>query len=266
VVSSPSTTPSPDSAPINGQDLLGELEQAIDNNELRLHYQPQVFLSDSSVVGVEALIRWQHRRLGLLPPGRFLPAAEESGLIRRLTAWVLPTALNDLARWTERGLDFSVSVNMSAQDLGDGEIVDVVSRQLAECGACGDRLIVEITETSAIENLQRSADILAALRMEGVRVSLDDFGTGYSSLAHLAELPLDEMKLDREFLKVTRDTDGFFLRSVVEIGHHLGLVVVGEGPETPADVQILIDAHVDVAQGYWFSKPVPSDEIGRIYA
>lgn len=247
-----------------GADLLGELEQAIDNNELRLHYQPQVSLSEGSIVGMEALIRWQHPRLGLLPPGRFLPAAEESGLIRQLTAWVLPTALNDLARWTERGLDISVAVNLSAQDLLDNEIVDAVLRQLDKCGARGDRLVVEITETSAIDNLQRGSDILAALRVEGIRVSLDDFGTGYSSLDHLAELPLDEMKLDRKLLEVTRDTDGFLLKSVAEIGHHLGLVVVGEGPETPADVQILIDAHVDMAQGYWFSKPVPSEEIETV--
>ncbi|HXW38684.1 MAG TPA: EAL domain-containing protein, partial [Acidimicrobiales bacterium] len=238
--------------------LLGHLRHAIVADELFLCFQPKVSLATGAIVGAEALVRWQHPRLGLLPPATFLPVAEASGLVRDITAWVLPAALGELKRWHERGWDLSVAVNLSAHDLADESFVSRVLLWLGRARIEPTALVLELTEASAIADRDQGTASLSELRSHGVRVSLDDFGSGYSSLAYLSELPLDEVKLDRGFTS-TLGTDSFVLRSVVSIGHHLGLSVVAEGVETPEAVQLLGRLGVDVAQGYVYSEPVPGD-------
>lgn len=244
--------------------LLSDLRLAAGNGELRLYYQPKVSLPSEHIVGVEALIRWQHPRLGLLEPSSFLPMAEASGVVRELTAWALPEALSDLARWRGQGWDLSVAVNLSAQDLVDDLFPELVARRLRQFAVPGDKLVLELTEASAIADRQRGSAALAALHRTGIRVSLDDFGSGYSSLAYLATLPLDELKVDRGFLLAAKGTDGFMIRSVVDIGHHLGLTVVGEGVETDEERDFLADAGIDSVQGYFYSPPVPADQLATL--
>jgi len=247
-------------------DLVDELERALQVGEMRLHYQPQVSLTDYRTIGVEALIRWEHPRLGLLMPDQFLPCAELAGLGRQVTEFVLPSVIADLVKWIRLGWDMSVSVNMSAEDLADNGVVDLVSQQVLRLPAPRHRLTLEVTEHSAIQDMRRASNVLDAFRQAGVRTSLDDFGTGYSSLSHLSMLPLDEIKIDREFLVANRDTDGYLIRSVAEIGQHLGLMVIGEGAETLSDVEILRAAGIEVVQGYWFSRPVPRLQVASSYA
>ena len=253
------------SSDLSETDLVDDLERAIQAGELRLYYQPQVSLADNRTVGVEALIRWEHPQRGLLLPGQFMPPAEVAGLGRRITKFVLPQAIADLVRWSYAGWGISVSVNLAPQDLTDSHIVDLVSQQVVRLPVPRHRLILEITEHSAISDIKHASDTLATWRRAGVRTSLDDFGTGYSSLSYLAVLALDEIKLDRAFLVANRDTDGYLLRSAVEIGHHLGLRVVGEGAETLADVETLRSAGVEVIQGFWFSRAVPRRQIASSY-
>lgn len=244
--------------------LLGELRRAIQQEELRLVYQPKVSPHDG-LVGVEALVRWQHPQLGLLPPAVFLPMAEDSGLVRALTAWVFPTALRQLSVWEAAGRDLSVSVNVSAQDLSDDQFPSLLEEWLAEAAVDPERLVLELTESSAISDYDRGTGTLAKLRGLGVRVSLDDFGTGYSSLAYLAQLPLDEIKLDRGFLQSGLGTGSFLLRSIVEIGQHLGLTVVAEGVETEAVLDQVLSCGCDQVQGYVYAKPQPPEEIDRLF-
>ena len=241
--------------------FLGELRRGIDENELRLYYQPKVSVPSQEVVGVEALVRWAHPRLGLLAPAAFLPGAEASGLVRSLTAWVIPTALRQVRSWIAEGLDLAVAVNLSAKDLADEGLEDQVNHWLAEAGVPANRLILELTEASAINDYERGSGALAKLRHHGVRVSLDDFGSGFSSLAYLAQLPLDEVKLDRGFLLASLGGDGFLLRSIVGIGHHLGLTVVAEGVETRQACDELTELGCDAVQGFFCTEPLPAEEI-----
>ncbi|MGH9102440.1 MAG: putative bifunctional diguanylate cyclase/phosphodiesterase, partial [Acidimicrobiales bacterium] len=246
--------------------LLGELRRAIPEGELRLHFQPKISVRSGDVVGLETLIRWQHPQRGILTPAAFLPVAEASGLVRAVSAWVMPTALEQLNRWMSQGLDVSVAVNVSAQDLADDGFPAQVGRWLDESGVPANQLVVELTEASAISDTERGTGALAGLRALGARVSLDDFGSGYSSLAYLAQLPLDEVKLDRAFLTSSLDADGFMLRSVVEIGHHLGLSVVAEGVETVETYRRLASFGCDSVQGYVCAQPMPAERVAGFVA
>lgn len=243
--------------------VLGHLRHAIAADELFLCFQPKVSLATGTILGAEALVRWNHPRLGLLPPGTFLPVAEASGLIRDITAWVLPTALAELASWRARGWGLSVAVNLSAHDLADENFVAQVLSWLERSGIPSSSLVLELTEASAIADRERGTRSLSELRGHGIRISLDDFGSGYSSLAYLSELPLDEVKLDRGFTS-SLGADSFVLRSVVNIGHHLGLSVVAEGVETAEAVRLLGKLGVDVAQGYVYSEPVPGEAFAQL--
>ncbi len=246
-------TPEMEPAGASSVGLLGELRQALADGNLRLLFQPKVSLGTGEVLGAEALVRWPHPRLGLLQPAAFLPEAEASGLVRLLTAWVVPRALDQLAAWRRRGLDLAVAVNLSAQDLCDATLVDDVLGWLENVHVPPSCLVLELTESSAIGDHERGAGVLAELRTQGVQISLDDFGSGYSSLAYLAELPLDEVKLDRRFLV---QADSFLLRSVIGIGHHLGLRVVAEGVETPEARRQLVALGADAVQGNVCAEPL----------
>ncbi len=252
-----------DAVAANLPGLLGHLRHAIVANELFLCFQPKVSLATGAIVGAEALVRWNHPRLGVLAPATFLPLAEASGIVRDITAWVLPAALDELGRWRGRGWGLSVAVNLSAHDLADEGFVPRVLSWLERAGIPATSLVLELTEASAIADRDQGTRSLSELRNHGVRVSLDDFGSGYSSLAYLSELPLDEVKLDRGFTS-SLGTDSFVLRSVVNIGHHLGLSVVAEGVETPEAVRLLGKLGVDVAQGYVYSEPVPGERFAAL--
>ncbi|MHB1774380.1 MAG: putative bifunctional diguanylate cyclase/phosphodiesterase [Acidimicrobiales bacterium] len=253
--------PSMDASAVHRGEVLNELRQAVREDQLVLFYQPKMELATGRIAGVEALVRWLHPERGLLGPGAFLPVAESSGLIREITAWVLPTAVRQVAEWSAAGLELSVAVNLSAQDLVDEALVPQVAAWLERARVPPSKLTLELTEASALADRQSGTGSLERLRRIGVRVSLDDFGSGYSSLSYLAELPLDEMKLDGAFLRTGLGEGGFVLRSVVDIGHHLGLVVVAEGVETPDELRQVAATGVDVVQGYIYSQPVPADEL-----
>jgi diguanylate cyclase (GGDEF)-like protein len=243
--------------------LLSELRTAIDTDELVLHYQPKVSLAQDRVIGVEALVRWEHPTRGLLGPGEFLPLAERTGLVADLTRWVLRTAIAQCAAWARDGVDLPVAVNLAAANIVDATLPEVVAGLLTEYGLHGDRLECEISEHTVMTDPRRASEVLAALRSLGVRLSLDDFGTGQSSLSYLKRLPLDEVKIDRSFvLGMDRDEgDAAIVRSTIDLARHLGLEVVAEGVETVEVYRDLAELHCDVAQGFFLSRPLPVAEV-----
>src|SRR5579875_959807 len=242
--------------------LLSELTGAGSRGELWLAYQPQVDAGSGSIVAVEALIRWHHPRLGALGPGRFVPLAERTGLVDRLTEWVLAEALDAQVRWRRRGIDLGVSVNFSARTLARPDLPALVLGALAARRLEPACLTVEMTETAAA-NLARATEVLGPLRDAGVRVSIDDFGSGYTSLGALRTLPLDELKIDLQFVQrsATSAADDAIVRSVSQLAHRLGVVAVAEGVEEAATARRMADAGYDLLQGYHFSKPVPEAEL-----
>ncbi|MDA8290370.1 MAG: EAL domain-containing protein [Actinomycetota bacterium] len=243
--------------------LLGELRRALhEPDELFLHYQPKVDLRTGAVSGVEALVRWDHPRLGLVGPDRFVPVAEETDLVRSLTAWVVPEALRQVREWLSQGLELRVAVNVSARDVSDQELPAKVERWLEEAGLPGTTLVLEVTERTVMSEGAARSGTLQRLRASGVEVSLDDFGTGYSSLAYLESLPVDEIKIDRQFLSLRRSRRSV-IRSIIALGHDLDMRVVAEGVETAEHADWLARMGCDEAQGYYFSRPVPPGELAE---
>ena len=243
--------------------LVAELRHAIDDGQLVLHYQPQQELRSGRVIALEALVRWQHPVQGLLFPDRFLPLAEQTDDIDRLTRWVLRRALTDLRSLSPERGGPRIAVNVSARSLGRGELASEVLATLAELSMDPDRLIVEVTETAILADPERAADELRRLASAGVKVSLDDFGKGQTSVGHLSELPLHELKIDRAFVG-DMDSDpahAAIVRSMVELGHSLGLQVVAEGVETEEVSEQLREVGTDLVQGYLLSRPLPLDQI-----
>jgi diguanylate cyclase (GGDEF)-like protein len=245
--------------------LLGELRTAIEAGELVLHYQPKVAVGSDQVTGVEALVRWQHPRRGLLGPGEFVPLAERTGAIGDLTRWVLDTALSQCRAWRDAGLDIPVAVNLAAPNIVDAALPELVAALLARWDVPADRLECEISEHTVMADPRRALDVLERLRGQGVRLSLDDFGTGHSSLAYLKRLPLDEVKIDRSFVlgMAEDDNDAAIVRSTIDLARHLGLEVVAEGVETEEVMRDLAALSCDVAQGFYLSRPLPADELGE---
>src|SRR5438034_7069806 len=230
--------------------LAGELRRSIPQGELVLHYQPQVTLATGAVRSVEALVRWNHPREGVMPPDRFIPMAEETGIIHPLTAWVIDTALEQLCKWLGQGIDVSVSLNVSPRNIEDHSLEEMVARALGNFKVEPNRLTLEITEGVAIA--AAAAKALRRLHEIGVRIALDDFGTGYSSLLYLMRLPLNEIKIDRSFVSaLASDPDsGAIVRSAVGLGHNLGLRVVAEGLQDRVAEAVLVEAGCDAAQGF----------------
>ncbi|WP_433718064.1 putative bifunctional diguanylate cyclase/phosphodiesterase [Actinoplanes sp. CA-051413] len=244
-----------------------ELRHALERDELVLHYQPKVRLADDGISGLEALVRWQHPRRGLLSPAEFLPAAEQSGLIEPLTAWVLRRALEDQAGWTALGQQWPVAVNVSARNLEAPGFPRVVAALLAEHGTPAGRLLLEVTETALAGDAATAADAVVELTALGIGVSVDDFGIGYTSLSQLRSVPVAEVKIDRSFV-TDLDTDApnqAIVRSVIALAHGLGLRVTAEGVETPAVSVWLADAGCDDAQGYLFARPTAWPHLLDLY-
>ena len=237
--------------------VIAELRHAIDHGQLRLHYQPKAELASGAVVGVEALVRWEHPDRGLIPPDDFVPLAERTGLIRPLTSFVLGRAVAQLADWRRAGLPVGMAVNLGVANLTDldlpGEIEDLLARHGIPAGA----LTLEVTEVAAMTDVTSTAAVVAELSAIGVELSVDDFGTGHSSLAKLRSLPITEIKLDKSFVTsmLEQDDDATIVRSSVDLAHNLGLRVVAEGIESAAVAHALQRLGCDVGQGYWLSRP-----------
>jgi diguanylate cyclase (GGDEF)-like protein len=243
--------------------LVAELRRAIETDELVLHYQPKAELRTGRVCAVEALIRWQHPDRGLIPPDAFLPVAEQTGLIDALTRWVLAAALSQVVAWGDTFDGLSMAVNVSARNLARADFADTVLGALAASGVPAARLVVEITETALMTDPAVAADVLARLAGAGVRISIDDFGKGQTSLGYLSTLRLHELKIDKSFVSdlPANPAHHAIVRSVVDLGHNLGLQVVAEGVETHDVLALLTATGCDIAQGYLLARPMPATDL-----
>jgi diguanylate cyclase (GGDEF)-like protein len=243
--------------------LAGDLRQAIDGDGLYLAFQPQVSLATRRIVSLEALARWMHPVFGPVSPDEFISLAEQSGMVHTLTRWAIKSSLEELVRWRRCDPDLRVSVNVSARNLIDVSLVTDVRNILREVGLPGEALTLEITESTVMAEPQRSIAVLDRLRELGVRFAIDDFGTGYSSLSYLKRLPVDEVKIDKSFVRdMAIDNDlASIVRSTIDLARNLGLDVVAEGVEDAATLHGLGELHCDVAQGFHLSRPLPADEL-----
>ncbi|WP_343351355.1 phosphodiesterase DibA [Pseudomonas sediminis] len=241
-------------------ELASSLRHALDNNELRVYYQPLHDLRDGRQVGMEALVRWQHPQRGLIPPGEFIPIAEDNGMIGAIDTWVLEQACRQMMRWNAEGHALSfVAVNVSSRLFSRGELDMKVAQVLAETGLPPEQLELEVTESAIMEDPDAAQKLLISLRALGVRLAIDDFGTGYSSLARLKRLPVDKLKLDQSFVRgLPNDAeDAAIARAVIALGKSLGLKVLAEGIEQPAQADFLRELGCNYGQGYHFGRPQP---------
>ncbi len=244
--------------------LEAELRRALVQDELVLYYQPQISLQTGHPDGLEALVRWQHPDRGMIPPGEFIPMAEESGLIVLLGEWVLRKACRQISEWSKQGLSLPlIAVNVSAVQLSRGDFFDTVQTILRETAVLPEFLELEITESSVMSDLTDAAKTLAKLQALGVRLSIDDFGTGYSSLSYLQELAVDKLKIDISFVRGMTSDEGkaAIVQAVIALGHGLGLEVIAEGVETQEQLEALRLLQCDMIQGYLVSKPLPPEQV-----
>ena len=242
--------------------LLGELQRAVRENELRLVLQPKLDFASGAVAGAEVLLRWQHPVRGAVSPAQFIPFAEQTGFVRHLTQWALVHSTQLAAQLWREGFSVPLSVNISAADLGDPQLDTKVAQALADAGLAPEALTLEVTESGFIDNPREALAMLEALRAIGVRLSIDDFGTGYSSLSYLAHMPVDELKIDQSFVRRLHEDPALVavVGSAIDMGHRLGLSVVAEGVETAAHAEKLRALGCDIGQGYLYAKPMPPDD------
>jgi diguanylate cyclase (GGDEF)-like protein/PAS domain S-box-containing protein len=238
--------------------LSSQLRQSIEANELVMHYQPKISLRSQQLIDVEALVRWQHRDHGLMGADHFVPLAEQTGLIKALSQWVLKAVLEQSQVWRAAGLKIGVAVNLSMRNLHDPQLPDQIAELLQRWQLPADMLRLEITETALMTNPARTMDVVTRLSELGTHLSIDDFGTGYSSLAYLKRLPVREIKIDKSFVRdmATNENDAVIVRSTIDLGHNLGLEVVAEGVETQDAWEQLVDLGCDLAQGYYMAVPM----------
>ena len=245
--------------------LLADLRRALDGEAITVHYQPKIDIASETVVGAEALVRWEHPTAGNISPADFVRVAEESGLIRQLTDQVLCHAVRSVSEWVAQGFELGVSINLSALDLVDEERVERIESRLDEFDISNEYLTLEITESSLLVDTPRTLATVERLVESGVRLSLDDFGTGYSSLSYLRRLPAQELKVDRSFVSslMLDQQDEVIVRSTIDLGHHLGMAVVAEGVENEPTLARLAELGCDLGQGYGISRPLPSTHFER---
>ena len=238
-----------------------EIRRAIQEQEFILYFQPQIDLHDSTIVGAEALIRWQHPERGMIPPGDFIPVAEDSGLIVPLGKWVLEESCRWAKSWHDRGVEMRIAVNLSASQFNDSDIVDTVDHILETSGLGSEFLELEITESLLMNNVQSTMNTLYRFEQMGVTISIDDFGTGYSSLAYLKRFPVSKIKIDRSFVKDvgTSKDDAVICQTVIGLGHSLGMTVVAEGVEDEEQLGFLQFHGCDVVQGYLTGRPMSEE-------
>jgi EAL domain-containing protein (putative c-di-GMP-specific phosphodiesterase class I) len=243
----------------------------VQKDQLFLHYQPKVSLVDGNAHGrasVEALVRWNHPVRGLVAPDDFIGIAEQTGVIVALTDWVLTRSLTECRRWLDSGLDMSIAVNISPRVLRDATFPDRLAEMLATHRVPAARLTLEITESAIMDDVEHTVDVLWQLRKAGVRLSIDDLGIGQSSLAYLKRLPVHEVKIDKSFVLNMADDqdDDAIVCMVVGLAHRLRLSVVAEGVETVHARERLVEIGCDVAQGYWYSRPLASADVAPWFA
>lgn len=247
--------------------LLGQLWEALRSGQLEMHYQPKVDLVTGSVTGVEALMRWRHPKEGMIPPGKFIPRAEQSTLIDELTDFALSRALGDLRRWRNDGMDLEVAVNVSARNLSSRDFAGLVKDKLAEHELHGNALELEVTEGALMNDVDRVSRLMGTLKDLNVIMSIDDFGTGYSSLQYMSDLPVSVIKVDKAFIQALTGKDGarHIVDATIGLSHRLGMKVVAEGIETADAMNALRQMNCDRAQGYYIARPMPAGDFTAWY-
>jgi EAL domain-containing protein (putative c-di-GMP-specific phosphodiesterase class I) len=243
--------------------IMGELRRGIDENQLFVAYQPKLHLKTGEIANAEALVRWRHPTEGLMPPDRFLPLAEETGVVREITRFVIRRTIADCAEAKHAATPLSISVNVSATDIGRPDFADEVIRMLSAAKLSPARLTLEITESAIIKSKETALQVLHTLRDYGVRLSIDDYGTGQSTLSYLKTLPVHELKIDKMF--VTRlcenESDRIMVQSTIDLAHQLGLSVVAEGAEDWETVQLLTTLGCDYAQGFVIGRAISLEDL-----
>lgn len=245
-------------------ELQNEIRKALENEEFTLYYQPQLDLAQNKIVGVEALIRWFHPEKGFISPGEFIPIAEESGLIIPIGEWVLLEACKQVKRWTDMGIDdIAISVNIATQHFLQRDFLIMVSQIIDQVGVEREKINLEITEGSLLKNTDNTIKMLKELRNRGFKISIDDFGTGYSSLGYLKNFPITTLKIDQSFIRnlPKNKEDQAIVATIINLAKSLDMEVVAEGVETKEALQILKNDDCDIIQGYYFSKPLPANEV-----
>jgi len=244
-------------------EILNQLRQAIPNHEFSLNYQPIINLADDKLYGVEALIRWQHPVKGFIPPLEFISLSEKNGYIKEITEWVFSEAASQYESWNMKGKRFKISINISAIMLMSDTFIPNLNKWVFESKIDCSKITLEITETAIIVDIEKSIHVLKQLKKMGFYIALDDFGTGYSSLTYLQKLPIDIIKIDRTFISnIHPDTEEFHvLKYMIDLAHHLKLVVVAEGIENLEQYNMMKKYYVDFAQGYYFCKPMPQNRV-----
>ncbi|HWA41870.1 MAG TPA: EAL domain-containing response regulator [Hypericibacter adhaerens] len=238
------------------------IEKAVERDELDLHYQPYLDLESRRIVGAEALARWNHPERGIISSAAFIPLAEKSALIDRITQVVLNKAIAQLARWNQSNMPVDISINLSAKSIHDVDFPDTVFSICQQHAIDPAQITFELTETAAMQDPLTLLDVLTRLRLKGFRLAIDDFGTGYSSLAQLRRLPFSEMKVDLSFVSTmltSRDSE-IIVRTIIDMAHNLGLRTVAEGVENAATLDHLVKLSCDLAQGYHIARPMPADQ------
>ena len=243
--------------------LINDLKQAIPAGELELHFQPKMNLKSRVITHVEALVRWQHPHLGMVPPDDFIHIAEQTGQIKALTRWVFTTALAQFNTWKTLDLELNVAINISAENLKEADFHQFICQSLMNANVPPEKVTLEVTESSVVDNPESAIKLLSAFKEHGFKISIDDYGTGYSSLAQLKQLPVHELKIDKSFVqRLEHDLDDqIIVRSTIELAHNMGLYVVAEGIEDEFSLNWLAEHGCELAQGYYISKPKPANEL-----
>ncbi len=245
--------------------LMSELRQAIDRNELELFYQAKVSIKTGELYGAEALVRWNHPAHGFISPDEFVPMAERTRMIKPLTLWVIRRAFRSCADWHKQGIELTISVNLSAKDLHDPELPDLIAGAAVSAGIKPEWIILEITEGSVMHQPENALEIIQRLHRMGYKFSMDDFGTGYSSLAYLKKMPLMEIKIDKSFVMdiLNSENDAAIVKATISLGHNLGLQVTAEGVENKEILSRLHEYGCDIAQGFYFTKPLSVNDFNQ---
>jgi len=252
---------------VERQSIEEDLRRAMERKEFTLHYQPKIDLTTGAITGAEALLRWTHPVRGSVSPANFIPIAEDSGLILPIGAWVLREACMQSQAWIEASLPFgTMSVNVCAIELRNEDFLDGLFATLCETGLDPRALELEVTESVLVRNSEVSVSILRSARERGVRVAVDDFGTGYSSLSYLRKLPIDVLKIDQSFVRQIAESpnETIIVDAIISMGRSLNLQVIAEGVETAEELEFLQTHKCDVAQGYYFSRPVSAEQFAAL--